>query len=46
VGKPEGKETTRKKICERVDNIKMNLRKDAMICTGLICLRIRTGVRL
>jgi hypothetical protein len=43
VGKPEGKETTRKPRRRWVDNIKMDLGEFRVIWTGLVWLRIGTG---
>jgi hypothetical protein len=40
VGKLEGKRTQGITRCRWLDNIKMNLRKDSMLWTGLIWLRI------
>jgi hypothetical protein len=46
VGKPEGKRPLGRPRCRCVDNIKMDLKEDAMEWTGLIWLRIGTSGRL
>jgi hypothetical protein len=43
VGKPEGKRLLGRPERRWVDNIKMDLREDGVVWTGLICLRIRTS---
>jgi hypothetical protein len=42
-GKARSKEATRRR-CE--DNIKLDLRRDWVVCTGLVLLRIETSGRL
>jgi hypothetical protein len=42
VGKPEGKSPLGRPRYRWVDNIKMDLRQDGVVWTGLIWLRIRT----
>jgi hypothetical protein len=46
VGKPEGKRPLGRPRHGWVENSKMDLRKDGMVWTGLICLRIGTSGRL
>jgi hypothetical protein len=46
VGKPEGKSLLRRPRRRWVDNIKIDLRWDRMVWTGLIWLRIGTSGRL
>jgi hypothetical protein len=46
VGKPEGKSPLERPRRKWVDNIKIDLRHDEVVRTGLIWLRIGTGVRL
>jgi hypothetical protein len=43
VGKPEGKRPLGKPRRRWVDNIKIVVREDGMVWTGLIWLRIRTS---
>jgi hypothetical protein len=43
VGKPEGKKPVGRPRCRWVDNIKMNLREDGLVWTGLMWLRIGTS---
>jgi hypothetical protein len=43
VGKPEGKRPLGRPRCRWVDNIKMDLRDDVVVWTGLIWLRIGTS---
>jgi hypothetical protein len=42
VGKPEGKRAVRKPVCRWKNNIKMDLRDDGVVWTGLIWLRTGT----
>jgi hypothetical protein len=43
VGKPEGKRSLGRPRHRWVDNIKMDLRQDGLVWTGLIWLRIGTS---
>jgi hypothetical protein len=43
VGKPEGMRSQRRRRCWWVDNIKMDLRYDGLVWTGLIWLRRGTS---
>jgi hypothetical protein len=46
VGKPEGRRPLGRPRRRWVDNIKIDLRQDGMVWTGLIWLRISTSGRL
>jgi hypothetical protein len=43
VGKPEGKRPLGRPRCKWVDNIEIDLRKDMVVWTELVCLQIRTN---
>jgi hypothetical protein len=43
VGKPEGKRPLGRPKCRWLDNIKMHLRENGVVWTGLFCLRIGTS---